>query len=214
VGATLLLYDVLVDNQAAGDRKSVDGRRKMAIAHLSTIMLRTSRACIRVVALGYVQEAVSLKRRVTEAAHRTQKVRADASGEYARQWLEGKAQPATSKLARSVGQSARQWDFYSRGAHADARILPTEPAGMEQVFVLLTPTRDAKAANAFLTEIAIEIADQIAAVAAELHGAALAGHKRERLDAINREIKIMAARHYYGVTEGLDQMARARSDPC
>src|SRR5579872_1587470 len=52
-GATLLLYDVLVWNEAAQDGDTADGRRKTAIAHLSTIMLRTSRACIRVIALGY-----------------------------------------------------------------------------------------------------------------------------------------------------------------
>jgi hypothetical protein len=210
-GATLLLYDVLVGNVSAADGESTDGRRKMAIAHLSTMMLRTSRACLRVIALGYVQEAVALKRRITEAAHRTEKVRADASGEYAKQWLNGKPPAATSKLARSVGQSPRQWDFYSQGTHADARILPTQPEGQDKVLVLLTPNRNAKAANTLLTEIAIEVADQIPIVARELHDAELSGHKRERLDEINRRIEILAQRYYYGVSEGLNEMARTRS---
>jgi hypothetical protein len=212
-GATLLLYDVLVWNEAAQDGDTADGRRRTAIAHLSTMMLRTSRACIRVIALGYVQEAVALKRRITEAAHRTEKVRADAGGEYARQWLDGKAPPASRKLARSVGQSQRQWDFYSRGAHADARILPMQAEGQDQVLVLLTPNRDARAANAFLTEIAIEVTDQIAIVGPELHGSDLAGHKRERLDEINRALQPLTERYYYGVSEGLDKIARTRRGP-
>jgi hypothetical protein len=211
-GASLLLYDILVGNQAAADRESAHGRRKMAIAHLSTIMLRTSRACIRVIALGYVQEAVSLKRRITEAAHHTQKVLADASGEYSKQWLAGRTS-ASSKLARSVGQSSRQWDFYSQATHADARILPTQPEGEEQVMVLLTPDRDLKAANAFLTEIAIELADQIPIVARELQGNELSGHKRERLREINHGIEILTDRWYRGVSEGLDEMARNRAEP-
>ena len=211
-GASLLLYDVLVGNEAAADSQSARGRRKMAIAHLSTIMLRTSRACIRVIALGYVQEAVSLKRRITEAAHHTQKVLADASGEYAKQWLAGRTS-ASGKLARSVGQSARQWDFYSTGTHADARILPTQPEGGEQVMVLLTPDRDLKAANAFLAEIAVELADQIPIVARELHGNELSGHQRERLAEINRGIEVITDRWYHGVSEGLDEMARKRAEP-
>ena len=208
---TLLLYDVLVDNEAAADRGSADGRRKMAIAHLSTIMLRTSRACMHVISTGYVQEAVSLKRRITEAAHHTEKVRIDASGEYAKQWLAGKAS-ASSRLARSVGQSARQWDFYSHGAHADARILPTQPEGEQVVKVLLTPDRDQQAANALLTELAIELADQVAIVARELRGTELVGRERERLDEINRHIELLEERWYLGVSEGLDEMARVRTE--
>ena len=150
-------------------------------------------------------------RRITEAAHRTEKVRADSSGEYARQWLDGKPPAASGKLARSVGQSERQWDFYSQGVHADARILPTKPEGPGQRLILLTPSRDIKAANAFLTEIAIEVADQIEVVALELYGAELSGHKRQRLDEINRAILKLSGRHYYGVSEGLDKMARART---
>lgn len=211
-GASLLLYDVLVGNEAAADRESAHGRRKMAIAHLSTIMLRTSRACMRVIALGYVQEAVSLKRRITEAAHHTQKVLADASGEYSKQWLAGRTS-ASSKLARSVGQSPRQWDFYSRGTHADARILPTQPEGGEQVMVLLTPDRDLKAANVLLTEIAIEVADQIPIVARELQGTELIGHKRERLDEIKRGIEVLMQRWYVGVAEGMDGVTRIRAEP-
>lgn len=209
-GATLLLYDVLVGNEASQDENTTDGRRKTAIAHLSTIMLRTSRACIRVIALGYVQESVALKRRITEAAHRTEKVHADSGGEYARRWLDGKPPAASGKLARSVGQSEHQWAFYSRAAHADARILPTKPEGRGNRLILLTPNRDAKAANAFLTEIAIEVADQIVIVARELHGSELSGHKRERLREINRDIQTMTTRYYYGVSEGLDRMARTR----
>jgi hypothetical protein len=209
--ATLLLYDILVDNKAAADMESVDGRRKMAIAHLSTIMLRTSRACMHVIATGYVQEAVSLKRRITEASHHTEKVRTDVSGEYAKQWLAGKAS-ASSKLARSVGQSAHKWDFYSRGAHADARILPIQPEG-EQVKVLLTPDRDQKAANALLTELAIELADQIAIIVRELRDTELVGQERERLDEINCHIKTLKEHWYLGVSEGLDKMARVRTKP-
>ena len=207
--ATLLLYDMLVDTEAAADMDSVDGRRKMALAHLSTIMLRTSRACMRVIGTGYVQEAVALKRRITEAAHHTEKLRTDAGGEYAKQWLAGKAS-ASGKLARSVGQSERQWNFYSRGAHADARILPTEPRG-EQVKVLLTPDRDRAAANALLTELAIELADQVGIVARELRDAALVGQEQRRLDGLNRQIEVLKERWYVGVSEGLDEMARIRT---
>jgi hypothetical protein len=210
--ASLLLYDTVVDNEAAADTTSSDGRRKMAIAHLSTIMLRTSRACMHVICTGYVQEAVALKRRITEAAHHTTKVRADSSGEYARQWLGGKAS-ASSKLARSVGQSGRQWDFYSRGAHADARILPMQPEGEgEQVKILLTPDRDRKAANALLTELAMELTDQIVIAARELRGAGPEGSEKHRLDELNRNIALLRERWYVGVSEGLDEMGRTRTE--
>jgi hypothetical protein len=203
--ASLFLYDVLIGTTGSSeDWDTLRGRQKIAVGMLSTIMLRSARACMSVIGFGYVPEAIALKRRITEAAWRTEKVRNDPSGEYARKWVKGES--STRKLAQ-LGDE-KLWEIYSAGSHADARLLPvdfrTEDGG-ELLRIRLTPERDSSMANQILTELATELLDQAAIVAMWVRSLPFTETEQARFDRINADVAIQLDKWYSGASESVDR---------
>jgi hypothetical protein len=120
------------------------------------VALRTGRACMLVIAAGYVVEAAALKRRVSEAEFRLRGFMADESGQQIDQWLSGRpAKPG--KLAARHG-SPENWETYSEGAHINVDKLyrgSMHANGVEAY--ALEPSREPEMANYMLTELAIEV---------------------------------------------------------
>lgn len=135
-----------------------------ALLMLSTMGLRTARAALIVIASGYEPEAHGLKRRLSEIHARAQAVADDASGQHARQWLEGRGPSTPRKITAKYG-SLDLFDTYSASEHADARGMHwwlTVPTEGEQRGLLVQPHRRPRFSNAILTEIAMETRDLVA----------------------------------------------------
>jgi hypothetical protein len=77
---------------------------------------RAIRAAIAVLRVGYSEQAVGHNRLLDELHGRAQKITEDASGDLARQWLDGHWNPKGAKLA---GRDL--WDMMSAPAHAGVR---------------------------------------------------------------------------------------------
>lgn len=135
-----------------------------ALWFLGMIALRAGRALMLVTAAGYHDQGIGYQRLIDESFHRTKMVCKDASGGYARSWLEGKPLGKPAKLA---GQDF--WELLSGPTHANARavydwLAISNPDG--SVSVVAGPERRDALENASLThaatvtrDIAITIAD-------------------------------------------------------
>lgn len=119
--------------------------------------LRAARAAMAVIGRGYEDQAIGHARLIDELHNRAQKVREDSSGEYARQWLQGKPPGSGAKLA---GQDF--WELISGPVHADPRgILDWLAVSQDDgtTSVVVGPERRPDVTNATLTYIASEIRD-------------------------------------------------------
>jgi hypothetical protein len=75
--------------------------RAKALLYLGVLSLRVTRAAMAVIADGYEQEAMTYKRALMEAHSRMQRVVADETGSYAREWLRGRGcSPRLSAVSR------------------------------------------------------------------------------------------------------------------
>lgn len=77
----------------------------------ATLQLAARRACCVVVSSGYWPEAHGLKRRLSEVHVRAQAVAEDTSGQYARQWLEGRPPKVGPTMSRFGSDDL--WALYS-----------------------------------------------------------------------------------------------------
>lgn len=146
------------DGESANDRLH-------ALWYMAISALRASRAAMHVLSLGYEDQSVGYQRLIDELHNRAQKVRADASGQYASQWLAGRSQGKGAKLA---GQEF--WDFLSRPSHADVRAIMdwiAVPHEDGSVKIVIGPERRPEQANAALTYISGEARDIASMLAAE-----------------------------------------------
>ena len=155
--------------------------RAKALLYIGALAFRVARTSLTLVAMGYTPEALGFKRTLIELHSRAQKIERDQTGEYARQWLEGRA----GKPSKAVSEFTPRdlWSNLSYSAHADHR-------QVEQFFavshddgstsVVVAPERIVARDDGTLTLVASELRD-IAVLIAKVHGARLTGI--ERIDA-------------------------------
>lgn len=120
------------------------------------------------IAAGYEPEANGFKRTLTDAHSRACRIVADDSGEYARQWLAGRA----GKPAAAVAPWAPDglWEMLSHSSHADHRAVEnflaiSEPDGT--VRFIAHPERRPELANPTLAVFAGETRDLANLIARE-----------------------------------------------
>jgi hypothetical protein len=209
--ASLLLYDVLTPLEGpSADWTHPRGRQKIAVGFLSAIALRSSRAAMAIIGHGYVPEAIGLKRRIGEAAARTEKVLNDKSGEYARRWIEG--QSPGGALARDP----LLWKAYSAGTHADIRMMGLEVDeidGATRLRVPVMPERQPDLANALLTEIAVEVLDQAAMAVEWVAEREFTAAERNRGDKIVAAIEPLRERYFDGAVESVTDAPATDESP-
>ena len=137
---------------------------RAAILNLCVVGLRSSRACMSLIACGYEPEAQGLKRRVMEVCARIGAVLEDESGEHARLWLEGKP-PSTPRKIAGKFTSLALFDLYSESAHVDGRrvlgwlAVPMPEVGPHHKGLITTPERRPAHAKVMLVELAHECRD-------------------------------------------------------
>ena len=132
---------------------------------MAIIALRALRAAIHVLSVGYEDQSVGFQRLIDELHNRAQKVRADSSGDYARQWLDGRSLGKGAKLA---GQDF--WEFLSGPVHGNVRavldwLAVSQDDGSARV--VIGPERRPEVANAALTYMASEGRDIASMLAVE-----------------------------------------------
>lgn len=138
---------------------------------MAVIAFRAARAAIWVSRVGYEDQAVAYVRLIDELHNRAQRVRADASGNYAPKWLAGRL----GKGAKLAGQEF--WEMLSGPVHATARavldwLAISQDDGSTKV--VLGPERRPEVANGTLVYIAGELRD-IAAMLSAAAGMPLDG---------------------------------------
>lgn len=132
---------------------------------MAILALRALRAAVQVLRSGYEDQSLGYQRLIDELHNRVQKVRKDTSGDYARQWLEGRGRVKGAKLA---GQEF--WEAMSGPVHAEVRavldwIAVTQPDGSAKV--VIGPERRSKVANAALSYMASQGRDIASILAIE-----------------------------------------------
>lgn len=142
--------------------------RAKALLYLGVLAVRATRAGMAVLSAGYEHESMTHKRTLTEVHSRVRLVAADESGEYARQWLQGRA----GKPAKAVGRFSpdRLWELLSHASHADHRgvenfLAISQPDG--STTLLTNPERRLNVSNATLGAFAGETRDAANVIAAE-----------------------------------------------
>jgi hypothetical protein len=142
--------------------------RAKALMYLGVLAVRTTRAALTVLRAGYEAEAMTYKRTLMEVHSRVRLVVADPSGEYARQWLLGRA----GKPAKAVGGFSPDdfWTMLSHSTHADHRAVEnflavSEPDGTTRL--LVAPERRQVVSNATLATFAGETRDVANVIATE-----------------------------------------------
>jgi hypothetical protein len=144
--------------------------RAKALLYLGVLAVRITRAAMAVIASGYEQEAMTYKRALMEVHSRAQRVVADQSGSYAREWLRGRA----GKPAKAVGAYSPEdlWEMLSHSSHADHRAVENFLAISNDdgtTSLLTTPERRVEVSNSTLAAFAGETRDVAMVLAAE-HG--------------------------------------------
>jgi hypothetical protein len=151
-----LLGEVIqsISIDAAREDRNPKDCRVHALWFMAIIALRALRAAMQALRSGYEDQSVGYQRLIDELHNRAQKVRDDDSGDYARQWLDGRGLGKGAKLA---GQDF--WEFLSGPVHANARavldwIAISQPDGSAKI--VIGPERRPDVANAALTYMASE----------------------------------------------------------
>jgi hypothetical protein len=143
--------------------------RAKALLYIAVIALRALRAAAWLIRVGYEPEALTFKRTLSEALSRARRVHDDQSGEYARQWLQGRAgKPQKALLDYPEGL----WELLSHAAHVDHRAIEnslavTDDEGNHRVVV--APERRPVLVNATLVTCAAEARDVAVVIGLE-HG--------------------------------------------
>lgn len=142
---------------------TADDLGHQAIWFMAVIAFRAARAAIWVIRVGYEDQAVAYVRLIDELHNRAQKVRKDSSGNYAREWLEGRSLGKGAKLA---GQEF--WELLSGPVHGNVRAVVDWLAISQDdgsTNVVLGPERRPDVANGTLVYIAGELRDITAMLA-------------------------------------------------
>jgi hypothetical protein len=129
-----------------------------AVLNLAVLALRTARGGGVLVRSGYEVEASAMLRRIGEAQARARAVLTDASGQHARDWLDGKGPSTPRKIAGKHG-NLEFFDAYSDMTHATMTSLQRFVAvALEdgRTMVPISPLRNQQIANVMLLEFAIE----------------------------------------------------------
>ena len=157
--ATYALVSLIEELEGFQDDDSPFAKIQQATGTICAMAYRTARACMLVIAAGYVPESFPLKRRVTEAVLLAEHIVLDIHGTRATEWLEGR-KPKLGKLSAKKTDVSNILNRYSVGSHIDLRVLPREAMvdtlkgrtkGMP-----LSGTREPELANHLLLELAIE----------------------------------------------------------
>jgi hypothetical protein len=98
------------------DSTDPERARLLALYFMTIFGFRAIRAAIAILRVGYSEQAVGHNRLLDELHGRAQKIHEDASGDLARQWLDGRWNPKGAKLA-----GRDMWDMMSAPAHAGVR---------------------------------------------------------------------------------------------
>jgi hypothetical protein len=155
LGAVLEGLDIPIQARSA----TVD--TQSAILNLCVLALRSARAAGVLIRSGYEAEALGLMRRVHEATARVGAVIADASGQHAREWLEGQAPSTPRRIASKFGNLAF-FDMYSESTHASMTgllqwVAVELPGGRRMMPI--APMREPLIANTMLVGLAVECRD-------------------------------------------------------
>jgi hypothetical protein len=140
--------------------------RAKALLYMGVLAVRAARAAMAVIVVGYEPEAMTYKRLLLELHSRAQRVADDKSGEYARQWLAGRAGKPASHL-RDVPPG--MWETLSHSTHADYRAVENFLAvsKSDSTGLVVKPERCAALCNATLATMAGEVRDIAVILAAE-----------------------------------------------
>ena len=113
-----LLAEVIegISIDATEEDRNPKALRIHALWFMAITALRALRAAMQALRTGYEDQAVGYQRLIDEIHNRAQQIAKDASGGYARQWLEGRGLGKGAKLA---GQDF--WEFMSGPVHANPR---------------------------------------------------------------------------------------------
>ncbi|HEX3173591.1 MAG TPA: hypothetical protein VHQ43_05160 [Solirubrobacterales bacterium] len=170
-----------------GEKRMPAEFRQQALWMMGVQSFRALRAALGIIASGYDDQAVGHVRLISELHGRARKVFEDESGEYARQWIAGRAGGSGAKV---VGQDL--WEVLSGPPHPSARATFDWTALSPEngpTLVVLGPERRPDLSNGTLAFIAGEIRD-IGYVLATASG--LSGVLPEFLDAV-----VLAAHERY-----------------
>ncbi len=126
--------------------------RAHALFYIGISTVRAARTVMATVRAGYEPEALPTMRKLAELRGRAQRVRKDHSGQYAREWLDGRGPGPQRAL---VDPPKGMWEGLSHFAHADARGVETflvnpDLTGEEQITYFVLPERDPETANGTL----------------------------------------------------------------
>jgi len=126
--------------------------RAHALLYIALSGVRTTRTVMTTIRAGYEPEALPMIRKLAELRGRAQRVRKDHSGQYAREWLDGRGPGPQRAL---VDPPAGMWEGLSRMSHADARGVETflvnpDLTNEEEINFLVLPERDPETANGTL----------------------------------------------------------------
>lgn len=134
--------------------------RSKACLYLGLIAVRTTRAAMAVLSVGYEAESMSYKRTLWEVHARIQRVLADESGSYAREWLSGRARSPTRAIDDPT--LLPMYQMLSHSSHADFRAVENFLAISEEdgsTTLLTMPERRAAVSNGSLAMFAGETRD-------------------------------------------------------
>ena len=140
--------------------------RAKALLYVGLLAVRIARAAMAVMVNGYEPETLTYKRTLLELHSRARRIVDDQSGEYARQWLKGRAGKPAGNL-RDVPSG--MWETLSHSSHADYRAVENFLAVSKSdgTGLVLLPERRADLANATLATMAGEIRDVAGLIARE-----------------------------------------------
>ena len=190
--ASRLVFEVIgrtpVPPSGAADGRDASNLQHRAIWFMAIIATRCVRTCMAVISVGYEEQVVGYTRLIAELVTASQKVVDDHSGEYASQWLKGRA---------ATGSKLVDQEFYKRVSgpvHASVRGIMdwlAIPVGDGNHNVVVGPERRPEGANATLVFMAGAARD----IAVQLAGHRGVGINVSQLD---KEIRALIA-HYDGL---------------
>lgn len=144
--------------------------RATALLYIGIHAVRTTRAAMVVIACGYTAEALAFKRIILELHSRARRVASDQSGEYARNWLDGRG----GKPSKAVSgfSPSDLWSNLSQSAHADPRHVENFLAISEEegTRIVVAPERRPEVDNSTLAVFAGEVRDIAAIIVSTVIG--------------------------------------------
>jgi len=143
--------------------------RGWALYYIGVGTVRATRTVMATIRAGYEPESLPVMRKLAELRGRAQRVQLDHSGQYARDWLDGRGGKHGKAL---VDPPEGMWEGLSSMSHADARGIETylvnpDRTDEDQINFFVLPQRDSDSANATLAIAACGSRDVAEALASE-----------------------------------------------